>query len=254
MTAVEQMLADLDADGFHILRDVHEAATMAEIRAELTPLLDETPFGANEFVGTRTKRIHSVYGRTRVLDRLAIDPTVLAVVEARLGDVLLSATVACEIHPGETAQAPHTDDGIYPLPPRHPDVSLSALWAIEDFAAANGGTIVYPGSQGDRSRRPDPATARSVEMSAGSVLLYSGTLWHGGGANTSDTTRLGLILTYTESWLRPQDSHLITVPVEMARGLAPELRALLGYSMRPPFLGYVDGRDPRELFEPAEPR
>jgi hypothetical protein len=121
MIAVERVLGDPDADGFHILRDVHDAATMAEIRAELGPLLDRAPFGANEFVG-------------------------------------------------------------------------------------------------------------------------------------SDTTRLGLILTYTESWLRPQDSHLIAVPVEMARGLAPELRALLGYSMRPPFLGYVDGRDPRDLFEPAETR
>ena len=85
-------------------------------------------------------------------------------------------------------------------------------------------------------------------MPAGSLLLYMGTLWHGGGANESDRPRLGVILTYVESWLRPQDAHLISVPRESARLLAPELRALLGYAMRPPFLGYVDGHDPQELF------
>jgi ectoine hydroxylase-related dioxygenase (phytanoyl-CoA dioxygenase family) len=244
----------MDADGFTIINNLRDREVMSTVRAGLTPMLQQTAFGTNTFVGTRTKRIHSVFGRTRVLDDLATDPTVMAVVSDRVGDVLLSATVACEVHPGETLQAPHTDDGIYPLPPDHRDVSLSALWALDDFTASNGGTIVFPGSQGDRLTRPDHADARPVEMEAGSVLLYSGTLWHGGGANTTDAPRLGLILTYTESWLRPQDSHLITVPIEMARGLTPELRALLGYSMRPPFLGYVDGNDPADLFNDPEVR
>jgi ectoine hydroxylase-related dioxygenase (phytanoyl-CoA dioxygenase family) len=250
MCAAGQALSDLAEHGFHVIDAARSSEDAAAVHAALGPLLAETGFGSNNFVGTKTKRIHSVFGRTRALDALAVDPVVLEVVAGRLGGALLSASVACEIHPGETAQAVHTDDGIYPLPQDHADVALSALWAIDDFTSDNGATVVFPQSQGQRATPPDPGTGVRVEMAAGSVLLYSGTLWHGGGANTSDATRLGIIFTYAESWLRAQDSHLISVPVEMARGLTPELRALLGYAMRPPFLGYVDGRDPRELFEP----
>lgn len=250
MSASSEAISNLADDGFYVITDAIARQDAVTVRAALTPLLAETAFGVNNFVGTSTKRIHSVFGRTRALDDLAVNPTVLEVVASRLGDALLSASVACEIHPGETAQAVHTDDGIYPLPQDHADVALSALWAIDDFTADNGGTVVFPRSQGQRATPPDPGAGVQVEMPAGSVLLYSGTLWHGGGANTSDAPRLGVILTYAESWLRPQDSHLISVSIEMARGLTPELRALLGYAMRPPFLGYVDGRDPRELFEP----
>lgn len=242
---------DLETHGFHIVENARPAAAVQSIRDELAPMLAQTPFGENDFVGTHTKRIHSVFGRTRVIDDLAIDPVVLDIVGERLGDALLSASVVCEIHPGETAQAAHVDDGFYPLPLEHRDVALSALWALDDFTTENGGTIVYPGSQGNRGQRPDPDTGQVVEMAAGSLLLYTGTLWHGGGANVSDGRRMAVILTYVESWLRAQDAHLISVPLEAARQLAPELRALLGYSMRPPFLGYVDGVDPRLLFDDA---
>ena len=249
MSAAGRALSDLAEHGFHVIDVARSREEADAVSAALGPLMAETDFGSNNFVGTKTKRIHSVFGRTRALDALAVDPVVLEVVAARLGDALLSASVACEIHPGETAQVVHTDDGIYPLPQNHPDVALSALWAIDDFTTDNGATIVFPRSQGQRATPPDPRDGVKVKMPAGSVLLYSGTLWHGGGANTSEATRLGVIFTYAESWLRPQDSHLISVPLEVARGLTPELRALLGYAMRPPFLGYVDGRDPRELFE-----
>jgi len=246
---LETVLHDLDTHGFHVIEGARPRAEVQAVRAELAPLLDAADFGVNSFIGTRTKRVHSVFGRTRALDDLATDSLVLEVVAARLGDALLSASVACEIHPGETVQAAHTDDGIYPLPADFADVALSALWALDDFTAQNGGTLVYPGSQGRRGTPPQPHEAQPVEMPAGSVLLYTGTLWHGGGANTSDAVRPALILTYVESWLRAQDAHLIAVPVETAKDLTPELRALLGYAMRPPFLGYVDGCDPRELFE-----
>ena len=252
-TPVAVALEALDGKGFHIIENALDQSETLSIRTDLAALLRDTAFGSNPFVGTRTKRIHSVFGRTRAVDGLAIDPVVLAVVAARLGDALLSASVACEIHPGETAQAIHTDDGVYPLPEDYADISLSALWALDDFTAGNGGTIVFPGSHRQRSSRPDPGDGHVVEMPAGSVLIYTGTLWHGGGANTSDNPRLGLILTYVESWLRAQDAHLISVPVDMARQLSPELRALLGYAMRPPFLGYVHGRDPQEMFDDLDP-
>jgi hypothetical protein len=37
------------------------------------------------------------------------------------------------------------------------------------------------------------------------------------------------------------------VPPSVASALSPLVQSLLGYSIHPPFIGYVDGRDPRRL-------
>jgi ectoine hydroxylase-related dioxygenase (phytanoyl-CoA dioxygenase family) len=86
-------------------------------------------------------------------------------------------------------------------------------------------------------------------MSAGSVLFYPGTLWHGGGANTTDRPRLGVILEYAASWLRAQETHLLAVPPDVVATLPPRLQELLGYNIYPPFVGYVDGRHPRRTLD-----
>jgi ectoine hydroxylase-related dioxygenase (phytanoyl-CoA dioxygenase family) len=82
-------------------------------------------------------------------------------------------------------------------------------------------------------------------LSPGSVMLYLGSLWHGGGANRTDHARLGVIVEYVASWLRPQETHLLAVPPDLAATLPERLQELLGYNIYPPFLGYVDGRHPR---------
>jgi ectoine hydroxylase-related dioxygenase (phytanoyl-CoA dioxygenase family) len=89
-------------------------------------------------------------------------------------------------------------------------------------------------------------------MPAGSVLFYTGSIWHGGGANTTDKTRLGVILEYAASWVRQQENHLLAVPRATARQLPEQLQELLGYNIRPPFIGYVDGRHPLKALEHAD--
>jgi len=81
------------------------------------------------------------------------------------------------------------------------------------------------------------------------VLFYTGSVWHGGGANATDRPRLGVILEYASSWLRPQENHLLAVPRDLAAELPERLQELLGYNIHPPFMGYVDGRHPRRVLE-----
>jgi ectoine hydroxylase-related dioxygenase (phytanoyl-CoA dioxygenase family) len=172
-----------------------------------------------------------------------------------LGHYQFSAPVAIEIGPGEAAQALHRDDGVYPLPPPHAEVVLNTMWALDDFTVANGATRLVPGSHRWHDRRPDNSTPTvAAEMPAGSVMLYVGSVWHGGGANTTDRARLGVILEYVASWLRPQENHVLAVPREIARTLPPRLQELLGYNIYPPFLGYIDGRHPRRALEDREDR
>ena len=105
-------------------------------------------------------------------------------------------------------------------------------------------------------RRLAPTTSASTpvvhaEMPAGSVAFYTGSIWHGGGANTTGTARLGVILEYAAAWLRPQENHVIGVPPDVVAGLPERLQELLGYGIYPPFVGYVDGRHPGRFLPPA---
>jgi ectoine hydroxylase-related dioxygenase (phytanoyl-CoA dioxygenase family) len=84
-------------------------------------------------------------------------------------------------------------------------------------------------------------------MPAGSVLFYVGNLTHGGGANRTGGRRLGVILEFVASWLRPQENHVVAVPRDVVSGLPERLQELLGHNVYPPFLGYVDGRHPRRV-------
>ena len=87
-------------------------------------------------------------------------------------------------------------------------------------------------------------------MPAGSVMFFTGSVYHGGGANNSDRPRLGTILEYVAGWLRPQENHVLAVPQDIVRTVPQRLQELLGYNIHPPFVGYVDGRHPlRSLSE-----
>lgn len=75
-------------------------------------------------------------------------------------------------------------------------------------------------------------------MPAGSVLVYSGGVFHGGGANISNGDRIGINITYTLGWLRQEENQYLSCPPDIAKTLDPELQALIGYSMGSYALGY----------------
>ena len=85
-------------------------------------------------------------------------------------------------------------------------------------------------------------------MPAGSVMLFVGSIFHGGGANTTDKSRLGVILEYCAGWVRPQENHVLGVPKEIVKDLDPKLQELLGYYVLG-LLGNVDGRHPRKYMD-----
>lgn len=249
-TTVDEILETLDGDGYVI---VEGALTDAELRtaaAELDRLLEATPTGRNEFEGLTTKRVYSLLAKTRAFDCAALHPLVLGVADRLLGHHQLSATVAIALQPGEKAQLEHSDDALYPIPRPHPELELSTMWAIDDFTEENGATVMLPGSHRWVDEVPTGATERRrAVMPAGSVALYVGTLWHGGGANRSNAVRRGVTIEYLASWLRPQEAHTLAVPRETVAALPERLQELLGYNIRPPFTGYVDGRHPRRLLQ-----
>lgn len=242
-------MAALDRDGYVIWENLLSTEQCAQIRETVRPWLGHT--GRNSFEGRRTQRVYSVLSRTRVCDRLVDHPRVLAVLDRLLmPNYLLSALQAINIQPGEAAQLAHHDDGFYPVPRPRAPLAAATIWAIDDFTADNGATVLYPGSHRWGKRRPGPDDeAIPVVMPAGSCVLFVGTLWHGGGANTTDRDRLAVTAQYCQPWLRPMEAFTLSVPRDIARTVSDDIRRMLGYSIHPPFVGAVDGLHPLRLLE-----
>jgi ectoine hydroxylase-related dioxygenase (phytanoyl-CoA dioxygenase family) len=253
---VDDVAGSLDEHGYALVEGVLGPTDTAARLSALTGLFATTPTGRNFFEGFHTQRVYAVFAKTRAFDDLAVHPLLLGALDHALGEhYQFSAPVALQIGPGEKAQVLHRDEDIYPLPKPHPPVVVNSMWALCDFTDANGATRLVPGShRWDPERKPREGEVVQATMPAGSLLVYLGGLVHGGGVNTTDRTRPGLLLEYVVSWLRPQETQLLAVPADVARALPERLQELLGYNVYPPFLGYVDGRHPRRVLDTAADR
>lgn len=252
-TAARERLLE---DGYVVLHDVVDATVLRKIRTELRPYLATAPRGRNDFEGLFSQRLYALLTKSPTTAELVAHPAVLQLVDSILGaPCLLSANIAINVHPGETAQALHADDAYCGLArPRAPH-GVSAVWAIDEFTAENGATEVVPGSHrfGDEFVADDDPRIRPVEMAPGSVVVFLGTTLHRGGANHSDQVRLGITPQYCQPWMRQIENMALAVPPGAAATMPQRVQELLGYSILPPFIGYVDGRHPRHVLEQASP-
>jgi ectoine hydroxylase-related dioxygenase (phytanoyl-CoA dioxygenase family) len=167
-------------------------------------------------------------------------------------DDLLSQVQAINILPREKAQVLHYDDGFYRWPRPRRALGAATIWDIDDFTPENGATVVIPRSHLWDERLPtaDEANdARPIVMPGGSVLVFLGTLWHGGGANRSGTSRLCVTAQYCAPWCRPQENFSLSVSPARVRRSSEHLQRLLGYSIWPPFMGFVNGMHPKRVLQ-----
>ncbi|MEX0783981.1 MAG: phytanoyl-CoA dioxygenase family protein [Dehalococcoidia bacterium] len=243
--SVDEVVETLEHDGYAVVECALTADEVEAKKDELLRLLERTKQGRNDFEGFDTKRIYALFAKTRAFDDTATHPLVLGVLDRVLGHYQLSAPQAIQIGPGETAQNLHRDDGVYPIARPHRELVVNTMWAIDDFTEANGATHVVPGSHKWVERVPaaDEPVSRAV-MPAGSLMFFVGSVFHGGGANTTDRPRLGVILEYVASWLRQQENQYLAVPRETVQQLPQRLQELLGYNVAGNLIGNVDGRHP----------
>jgi ectoine hydroxylase-related dioxygenase (phytanoyl-CoA dioxygenase family) len=241
----------LARDGCVVVERVVGTDVLDRARAELTPYLEATPFGPDEFSGRRTRRTGGLIARSATCRELVMHPLVLGAVRGVLGhatSVQLHLTQVIAIGPDEPGQQIHRDQwafDFFPFPSGY-EVQCNTIWAMTDFTEANGATRVIPGSSKLEDRREFAyEDTEPAEMPAGSVLFYTGSLYHGAGANRSDHVRYGLNITYAVSWLRQEENQYLSCPAEIARELPDDLLRLMGYQRGAYALGYVDDmRDP----------
>ena len=239
----QTIVETLKADGALILDELVSADFIAALRAETDPYMDATTNGQDDFAGRKTTRTGGLMLRSQKCRELIGDPRILAPCNEFLSPfcerVQLHLTQIIRIRGGEKAQAIHRDRWAWGKHLAHVEPQFNTIWAVTDFTAENGATQVVPGS----TQWPDNAEIKAdqiaqAEMKAGSVLIYSGSVFHGGGANGTDADRIGINITYTLGWLRQEENQYLTCPPELAKDLSHELQALAGYTMGQYALGY----------------
>ncbi len=256
-TTPEAAVAALKRDGAVIIDQAISCDAMDAVAAELKPWIDATAFGPDDFSGHRTKRTGGLVARSPLCRELVMHPLILGTTGKLLEQATsfqLHLTQVIAIGPGEPAQPIHRDQwafDFFPFPSGF-EVQCNTIWAMTDFTEENGATRVVPGSNhlADKLRFKHEDSI-AAEMTKGSVLLYTGSVYHGGGANRSDAARAGINLTYNRSWLRQEENQYLSTPPEIARTLPVELLKLMGYRRGAYALGYVDDlRDPIEVVRP----
>ena len=251
----------LARDGCVVVDRLAAADVIDRIAEEMAPYIEATAFGADGFGGRRTRRTGALIARSETSRALVMDPFVRATADrvlAHATNYQLHLTQVIAIGPGESAQSIHRDQwafDFFPFPKGY-EVQCNTIWAMTDFTEENGATRVIPGSNHAEDRLQfEHADTECAEMEKGSVLLYTGSVYHGGGANRSDRVRMGLNITYNLGFLRQEENQYLSVPREVAAGLPNDLLRLMGYAQGAYALGYIDDtRDPIEAVKPGEGR
>lgn len=244
--------ARLERDGYTVIEDVLSPDEVAVTLADVHRLEDALGirFASNDFEGRCTKRVYNLLVHGKRFESIPVHARVLPIVESVLDSgCLVSSLSSIAIHPGETAQPIHADDQLLPLPKPHVATVCNTMWALTDFTEANGATRLVPGSH-VRDHSPVYGSEHPsipAVMRRGSVLVWHGSLWHGGGANRSDAVRVGIAMNYCAGWIRQQENQQLGIPREIARGFEPRLRELVGYGVYRGLVGHIDKRDPVEL-------
>ncbi|KAF6831529.1 phytanoyl- dioxygenase family protein [Colletotrichum plurivorum] len=279
----QELIDHVDEHGYVIIQNAFTEAEIEEAHRELVRLAADAASagpaggdraGRNYFEGLNTKRIYALLNKSPVFQKFPIQPTLLALNEHFLEPgFLLNSFHSVYIQPGEAPQMLHHDDGFVTVPrPHRPfgtvrppliprctrgQLELSSakgvMVAIDDFTPANGATVVIPGSHrwGDKDtdRAPRREDAIPVVMSRGSAVFFVGTLWHGGGQNTTDRERRSMTVQYCQPWIRPLENQVLAVDWEKLEGMPRRLVDMLGYGVGAPFIGYADGIHPWKVVQ-----
>ncbi len=232
----------LDDAGCVVVEDLVDPDGRAAIVDELAPymrdarvIVDDDP---TQFYPGHTRRTTALIARSAAVGEIALNDCTLQLCDRFLTPnsefgYQLHVSAALEVGPGARSQVLHREhDSFTFFPHPRPNLIVASMWAMTDFRADNGATLIVPGSHKWEADRT--ATEREIvaaEMPAGAVLFWLGGTLHGAGANVATDWRYGVILTYSLGWLRQEENQYLDVPPEAARDLPPALRDLIGYKM-----------------------
>ncbi len=256
-----QARVDLDEHGICMVAGALSPAERDEVRARLYAAAEEDRAAGRAYVydnDDANQRVWALIKRGACFELLATHPTALGLVEHLLGRPFLLSNISANITgPGGGRMHLHADQG-YVLPPFPPlALAANAMWMVDEFTEANGGTRLVIGShrrdhgpgpddveaaQGTGDR-PDLPGSVALEVPAGTLCVMDGRVWHQTGTNTTaDQTRAGIFAYYVRPYLRTQENWWRSLDATALERFAqhPRWRELLGFEHHRS-LGVVDG-------------
>lgn len=241
--APEDIVGILKRDGALIVTGVLSPADLSHVLSETKPYIDATENGRDDFTGHLTTRTGALVARSPACRELVMNRMVTEAANLFLKPfcerIQLHLTQIIRIKPGQPKQAIHRDRWAWGVHLKSVEPQFNTIWAITDFTKENGATQVCPGSlDWPDDYQPTDDQIGYAQMPAGSVLIYSGGVFHGGGANVSNGDRIGINITYTLGWLRQEENQYFSCPPEIAREFEPDLQEMLGYTLGGYALGY----------------
>jgi len=240
---------NVQRDGYTIVENAIEpdlVETLTEALERLEHDRDAKPAN-NSFEGHHTVRIYNLLAYGAPFLGVPTHTNVLPVIDEVLDPgCLISSLSSIDIRGGESAQPIHADDQLIPLDKPHRPIVCNTMWALTDFTERNGATRIVPGSHAadaspEYGRHYDSIAA---EMRKGSVLVWNGSLWHGGGANRTSERRVGIAMNYCAGFIRQQENQQLGIPAEIARNFDERLKRLVGYGIYRGLIGHIDKTDP----------
>ena len=240
-TDMSEIADALSQAGVVVVTGLLDEERREAVRSELAPfmaksrVLDED--APTDFFPSKTRRLSALVTHSDTVGDLVLDHHSQELCNRILlpnGEYghQLHITAALEIGPGARRQILHRDHESFSFfPDPKPNIILAAMWAISDFRADNGATLVVPGSHTwEKERKPKESEVFPAEMHAGSAMFWLGGTLHGAGANVSNEWRYGIALGYSVGWVRQEENMYLDVPPERAAELSPALRKAIGYT------------------------
>lgn len=165
----------LRSNGYVIFDRLLPERLVDQVRAELEPWFAATPRCQGDFYGWNTTRFGSVLLKSKTSWELVMHERMLFIMDEVLGPhcdwYQLNLTQAVRLHPGQRQQVPHRDEEMWPCIKNGAEYLVNVMWALSDFTAENGATLVWPRSQFNRlSREVHPADAVIVNTPASTGL------------------------------------------------------------------------------------
>jgi len=259
--SVEEAVGAIREHGYVIIDKLADTATMERLDREMAPYIEQTAPGQSDATGRLTKRTGALVERSPTARDLIMNDFVIGVVAECLKHARsynLSLTEIISLSPGSPAQVIHRDEhrqvASYPFLNDY-EVQINTLWAMTEYTEEMGATRVIPGSHKLESFLEfDISDTLPAVMEKGSVMIYSGKFYHGGGHNQSNKIRRALNVDYIVGWLRQEENQYASCSREVARTLPDNLLKLMGYDAVDGLGRVYDWNDPLSVLKGGKER
>lgn len=193
--------------GYTQLRDPAATSMVARIRDSILRLSAETS-------GPMKGRVAALLlGRDSVFAEAITVPRLLLLVEQVLGrGAVLSQLLGSVRSKGSPPLGMHVDNSWFPEPFPSWELTCTACWVTDEFTQEGGCAFAIPGSHLQRRHPPSEVRhnlshAVPLEADAGSIWIWTGSLWHGNYPRTIAGDRVALHATFNRIGIQPIEDY-----------------------------------------------